>query len=78
MAERIQAIKITLNESLNEKGKPWTKALDLAEEKTGVPRIYMVLGKCGTIDKLNLDLCAGERMCVCVCVDFPKFIYFPH
>lgn len=47
MADRIQAIKITMNESLNEKGKPWTKALDVAEEKTGVPRLYLVLGKCG-------------------------------
>lgn len=45
MAEKIQAIKITLNESLNEKGKPWTKWLDLAEDKSGVPRVYLVLGK---------------------------------
>lgn len=45
MAERIEAIKITLNESLNEQGKPWTKALDLAEQKSGVPRLYLVLGK---------------------------------
>lgn len=51
MAERIEAIKITLNESLNEKGKPWTKALDLAEEKSGVPRLYLVLGKCANDDK---------------------------
>lgn len=45
MAERIQAIKISLNESLNDKDSPWKKPLDLAEEKTGVPRIYVVLGE---------------------------------
>lgn len=75
MAERIEAIKITLNESLNEKGKPWTKALDVAEDRTGVPRIYLVSGKCGSVatnDKFNFDLCAS----VCVCEWIFLFIYF--
>lgn len=45
MAERIEAIKVSLNQTLNDKEKPWKKALDLAEEKTGVPRLYLFAGK---------------------------------
>lgn len=56
MAERITAIKVTLNQSLNEKGKPWSKALDLAEQKTGVPRLYLVSGKCGKVTKIKLNV----------------------
>lgn len=45
MAERIEAIKVTLNQALNDKDKPWKKVLDLAEEKSGVPRLYIFGGK---------------------------------
>lgn len=45
MAEKIEAIKVSLNQALNDKEKPWKKALDLAEEKSGVPRLYIFGGK---------------------------------
>lgn len=45
MAEKIEAIKVSLNQVLNDKEKPWKKALDLAEEKSGVPRLYIFGGK---------------------------------
>lgn len=45
MAERIEAIKVTLNQSLNDKEKPWKKFFDLAEEKSGVPRVYLFAGE---------------------------------
>lgn len=45
MAERIEAIKVTLNQSLNDKEKPWKKFFDLAEQKSGVPRVYLLAGE---------------------------------
>lgn len=45
MAERIEAIKVSLNQTLNDKDKPWKKILDLAEEKSGVPRLYLFAGE---------------------------------
>lgn len=45
MAERIEAIKVTLNQSLNDKEKPWKKFFDLAEAKSGVPRVYLLAGE---------------------------------
>lgn len=45
MAEKIEAIKISLNQSLNDKEKPWKKVFDLAEEKSGVPRVYLFAGE---------------------------------
>lgn len=46
----MQAIKIdeckeSLNKSLCDNSKPWTKVFDLVEEKTNVPRLYIFLGK---------------------------------
>lgn len=52
MAERIEAIKVSLNQTLNDKDKPWKKALDLAEEKTGVPRLYLFAGKFDVYHKI--------------------------
>lgn len=54
MAERIEAIKVSLNQTLNDKEKPWKKALDLAEEKTGVPRLYLFAGKFNAFHKFSL------------------------
>lgn len=52
MAEKIEAIKVSLNQVLNDKEKPWKKALDLAEEKSGVPRLYIFGGELS----FNLDV----------------------
>lgn len=45
MAEKIQAIRVHLTEALNDREKPWKAPLDLVEQKTGVPRQYVVLGE---------------------------------
>lgn len=45
MAERFEAIKVSLNQSLNDKEKPWKKVFDLAESKSGVPRVYLFAGE---------------------------------
>lgn len=55
MAEKIEAIKVSLNQALNDKEKPWKKALDLAEEKSGVPRLYIFGGKFKSIDAHKTD-----------------------
>lgn len=41
----IGEIRENLNQSLNDESKPWTPFLSLAEQKTGVKRIYIVLGE---------------------------------
>lgn len=53
MAERIEAIKVSLNQTLYDKEKPWKKALDLAELKSGVPRLYLFGGECNVYN-INL------------------------
>ncbi|KAJ8682385.1 hypothetical protein QAD02_018177 [Eretmocerus hayati] len=41
---RVVAIKETLEKVLKDDSKPWTKYLALAEQKTGVDRIYLFVG----------------------------------
>lgn len=44
MAEKIEQVKVSLNYSLNDAEKPWKKAFDFAEQKSGVPRLYLFGG----------------------------------
>lgn len=46
MAQRVEDLKQSVNQSLNDSTKPWKAAFDFAEEKTGVPRLYLFSGKC--------------------------------
>ncbi|XP_058808848.1 receptor expression-enhancing protein 5 [Phymastichus coffea] len=41
MAGRIMAVKESLEKALKDDNKPWTKYLALAEQKTGVDRVYI-------------------------------------
>lgn len=43
MAHKVEEVKEKLNNSLS--GEPWKSIFDLAEQKTGVPRLYIFLGK---------------------------------
>lgn len=45
MAQKFDEIKHSLNDSLHDDSKPWKSPLDLIEQKTGVPRVYIVIGK---------------------------------
>lgn len=45
MAQKLDEMKKCLNDSLTDSGKPWKSAFDIIEEKSGIPRIYLFLGK---------------------------------
>lgn len=45
MASKLQEYKDNIEQSLNDKSKPWTKYFELAEQKVGVNRVYIFLGK---------------------------------
>ena len=45
---RIVAIKETLDKALKDESKPWARYLALAEQKTGVDRLYIFVGECYT------------------------------
>lgn len=45
MSARIHEIRDTLERQLNDKSKPWTPYFDKAEQKTGVSRVYLFVGK---------------------------------
>lgn len=43
--DKFDGYKQQLEKDLKDGSKPWTKYLQLAEEKTGVNRLYIFLGK---------------------------------
>lgn len=45
MAQKFDEYKERIHKHLTEKDKPWTPLLDIAEAKTGVPRVYLFLGE---------------------------------
>lgn len=45
MAGRIDEIKEQITCALSDSTKPWKKTFDLVEQKTGVPRLYIFIGK---------------------------------
>jgi hypothetical protein len=44
MASKVADFRDKLEKTLSEEGRPWTPLLGKAEEKTGVKRLYIVLG----------------------------------
>lgn len=42
---RIVAVKEYLEKALKDESKPWTKMFALAEEKTGIDRLYIFVGE---------------------------------
>jgi len=74
MAERIEAIKVSLNQTLNDKDKPWKKALDLAEEKTGVPRLYLFAGVAGFFTLYLMFGAAAQLLCNLIAVAYPAYV----
>lgn len=47
MTTKLQEYKDTLERTLNDKSKPWTKFFEKAEAKTGVNRVYLFVGEQG-------------------------------
>lgn len=44
MAQKFEEIKESINKALNDSAKPWKSAFDLAEAKSGIPRLYLFGG----------------------------------
>jgi len=74
MAERIEAIKVSLNQTLNDKDKPWKKILDVAEEKSGVPRLYLFAGTAGFFALYLMFGAAAQLICNIISVAYPAYI----
>lgn len=45
MTAKFQEYKDLIERNLTDKSKPWTKYFELAEQKTGVNRVYLFVGK---------------------------------
>jgi hypothetical protein len=45
MSTNIEGYRESLDKALHDKSQPWTSALDWAEGKTGIKRIYLFMGK---------------------------------
>lgn len=45
MAQRVNEIKEQLSKALYDETKPWTPILVTLEDKTGIPRLYIFIGK---------------------------------
>lgn len=59
MGSKLQEYKDTLERSLVDKSKPWTKYFDKAEQKTGVNRVYIFVGECTFFSRLFISLAVG-------------------
>jgi hypothetical protein len=45
MGTRIEGYKESLDKALHDKNQPWSGALDWAEGKTGIKRLYLFTGE---------------------------------
>lgn len=45
MANKLDEYKSKIEKELSDNSKPWTKYFALAQEKTGVNKVYIFLGK---------------------------------
>lgn len=52
--DKFEGIKQQVEKELSDDSKPWTKYLKLAEEKSGVNRSYIFIGKQKSFDSINL------------------------
>jgi len=74
MAQKFDEIKHSLNDSLHDDTKPWKNLLDLAEQKTGVPRVYIVIGiSVGCVLYLVFGY-AAQLLCNAISVVYPAYI----
>lgn len=45
MSAKLLEYKDTIERNLTDKSKPWTKYFEIAEQKSGVSRVYLFIGK---------------------------------
>jgi len=74
MAQKIDEIKNTLNDSLNDDSKPWTSLFDLIEQKTGVPRMYIFIGGAASVVLYLIFGYAAQLLCNLISVAYPAYI----
>jgi len=61
MGSKVADFRDKLEKTLSEEGRPWTPILGKAEEKTGVKRLYIVMGMFMIINTAHfIDLFAQE------------------
>ncbi|XP_055628155.1 receptor expression-enhancing protein 5 isoform X3 [Toxorhynchites rutilus septentrionalis] len=74
MAQKLEDVRTSIEKSLKDDSKPWTPAFKLAEEKSGVPRLYIFLG-CVAIVVLYLAFgYAAQILCNAIGVAYPAYI----
>lgn len=65
MSLKLQEYKDTIEKNLRDRSKPWTKYFDLAEEKTGVSRVYLFVGESRLPDNLFITLAVYLTFILC-------------
>jgi len=61
---RVVAVKEYLEKALKDESKPWTKLFILAEEKTGVDRLYIFVGELRLLRSFPSSLSISRLRCV--------------
>uniref|UniRef100_A0A8D8WAL1 Receptor expression-enhancing protein n=2 Tax=Cacopsylla melanoneura TaxID=428564 RepID=A0A8D8WAL1_9HEMI len=69
----IAEVRENLNQSLNDESKPWSPFLALAEQKTGVKRIYIVLGLIGFLAIYLVFGYAAQVICNLIGFAYPAY-----
>jgi len=72
--DKFDGFKQQLEKDLTDNSKPWTKYLKLAEEKTGVNRLYIFGGIVGFVALYLAFGYAAEILCNVIGVAYPAYV----
>uniref|UniRef100_A0A1B6LC06 Receptor expression-enhancing protein n=1 Tax=Graphocephala atropunctata TaxID=36148 RepID=A0A1B6LC06_9HEMI len=73
MASKVAEYKDSIDKALHDNQKPWTGWLALAEEKTGVKRLYLFLGLLGFLVIYLLFGYAAQLLCNTIGFLYPAY-----
>uniref|UniRef100_A0A8D8B0U1 Receptor expression-enhancing protein n=1 Tax=Culex pipiens TaxID=7175 RepID=A0A8D8B0U1_CULPI len=74
MANKIDEVRTSIETSLKDESKPWTKIFNLAEVKTGVPRLYIFLGGVAIVVLYLAFGYAAQILCNAIGVAYPAYV----